>query len=402
MSRSRVGKPKFTRRELYEPEMLSRIVHKVGHEIGNPLTSVISLATVIERGTAEQNLIESDKLLSYAQSIAREAWRVTAITEKMVYLLSDREGTQGKCDLDKTIRKVLSKLRLRPEFQNVPVELELSTREAHLDDDLLAWVLTALLENAFLAQISEPEASPVSITSETADGRVRLGVRNSRSRPLDVDPSALFDPFQLENPNEKRLGLGLTVAAAIVERMGGQIELRESTTPEGVEIVSEISFSARVPAGPTRTDTQPMKAVERWQNRIAALKGPLQVFVVDDDSGVASAMEKILHFAFATRKDFSAKILRGPEFMELLTQEVPSGAILCDLNLGEVSGRHIFESLSRRLGVQPRNFAFITGDLARHEAAVYLASCGCPHLAKPFEPESLIELTVQLLEKGSC
>ena len=45
----RVGKPKFTKSDFRTPDKLSGFVHKIGHEVGNPLTSIISLASILHR-----------------------------------------------------------------------------------------------------------------------------------------------------------------------------------------------------------------------------------------------------------------------------------------------------------------------------------------------------------------
>ena len=45
----RSGKPPFLASELRAGETLSEIGHKFGHEVGNPLTAIISLASIVSR-----------------------------------------------------------------------------------------------------------------------------------------------------------------------------------------------------------------------------------------------------------------------------------------------------------------------------------------------------------------
>ena len=72
----RVGKGKFFSPSIRQGELLSDLIHKIGHEIGNPLTSIISLASIIERfggptAGAGQTTLEPEKLLSAMPSCTR-------------------------------------------------------------------------------------------------------------------------------------------------------------------------------------------------------------------------------------------------------------------------------------------------------------------------------------------
>src|SRR5262249_40647503 len=114
---TRLGKVKFDSLEALSPQVLSRLVHKFGHEVGNPLTSLISLASILERfptvqGSAQQGAV-GQKVPSYARSIISEAWRVSLLTEKLVLLLSDKHGSPSPCNIAKCIERTLSRMKTR-------------------------------------------------------------------------------------------------------------------------------------------------------------------------------------------------------------------------------------------------------------------------------------------------
>ena len=128
----RTGKPPLGRGELRSGELLSEIGHKFGHEVGNPLTAIISLASILGRTIpADKDSIDAlfsgqvtaapaapqtskaaapndvdrlklvlSRLPDYANSITQEAWRISALTETLVFLLSDRFNKQAESEAE--------------------------------------------------------------------------------------------------------------------------------------------------------------------------------------------------------------------------------------------------------------------------------------------------------------
>src|SRR5262245_24972844 len=104
---TRVGKVKLNFTDIRAEELLSHLIHKLGHEIGNPLTSIISLGTILERfsisAPGRGETLPPEKIASYASSIIDEAWRISSLTEKLVLTLSNRRGNPVASDLGKSI-----------------------------------------------------------------------------------------------------------------------------------------------------------------------------------------------------------------------------------------------------------------------------------------------------------
>ncbi|MCC6952582.1 MAG: hypothetical protein IT290_00540, partial [Deltaproteobacteria bacterium] len=149
----RVGKPKFVAADICSPERLSAMVHKFGHEVGNPLTSIISVATLLGRYAAQPEHLEAHigKFPEYTAAVCREAWRIAALTERLVLIHSDRKGEAAPTSLRRSLARAHETVKKHPPFEESHLEWRGQDATAYVDADLLHYQLVALLENAFQA-----------------------------------------------------------------------------------------------------------------------------------------------------------------------------------------------------------------------------------------------------------
>lgn len=248
---SRIGRPGFPAAEVRDGEILSQLIHKVGHEIGNPLTAIISLSTILERFPLDSS--SSDKLASYAASIIDEAWRISSLNERLVLLLSSRTGNVAPCDVGPLLTKALSKYKSRTKRKNFAIDMAPllpggSTVIA--DAEQLVQLFVELLSNAHQGMLYPDEdaghAMPsyrcgVTVTPE--DKFVEISVRNRIDGAVPFDLNDLFRPLVTKYEDRKHVGLGLTVAHSIVERLDGTIQVLEQIDENG----AAFTVSVRLP-----------------------------------------------------------------------------------------------------------------------------------------------------------
>ncbi|MCB0323381.1 MAG: hybrid sensor histidine kinase/response regulator [Bdellovibrionales bacterium] len=393
---TRAAKAKFSPELVGDREFLSVLIHKIGHEIGNPLTSIISLATIIDRFSApDAGGLDSEKAAAYARSIIKESWRVSALTEKLVLLLSNRRGAPTPCDVVGILPRALKKLRSRRGFDSDWVRI-VSRSEiplfAFCDSDQFLVAITELLENAFVAVGAKdfaddgepPDTPPIEVVLSGDRHRCIIEVcvpqPTASERPLDE----LFQPFVTAHADEKHLGLGLTVVAAIADRVGAELELEEQRLDDGYRFITRLQFPAH--EGVAAAKLAPA----------SALPSRLTILVVEDDESVASAVQKILTLELGRETKLSVICRNGEGALEYIANGEPLDVILCDLNLDGMSGRHILDTLYNDRPEAVERFVFLTGDSMRPETESYLQSCQRPFLHKPFEVDQLIETVRRL------
>lgn len=251
----RKGAPDFHPDEVRSGEALSNLMHKIGHEIGNPLTAIIALATIMERFQGEQSPSDApgsppyQKINSYSTSIIDEAWRISGLNEKVVLLLSTKPGNLGCCVITEVITKAAQKFKSRHKRKRIDVRLspspELSQPIVWADFEQLLVLFTEAITNAHQSFAYRSDDAPplppvVDVAIDRVDGFVRTTFSNLIEKPLPFPPEAVFSPGITELGDRKHVGLGLTVGWTVVHRFNGQIYASEIDTPEGLRFSLEI------------------------------------------------------------------------------------------------------------------------------------------------------------------
>lgn len=391
-------------------EPLSNLVHKLGHEIGNPLTAIISLSSILPRISLEAQQDAIAKLQDYANSITQEAWRISRLSEQLVLLLSTKSTNTSPCALDGVIEQAARRLRSRLPAQCDKLVIDIRGADhlpdISLDADQSVIMFSELLLNAWQASCAFHKSakdslapSPILVQFEHDATSVLVSICNRADKPCSENLEDLFLPLVTADSYGNKIGLGLSVALAVAERQGATLEIEERVSDDGIFFTAHV----RVPCETTPEEMlneDSYTPADAFGVPVDELPEKLAILVIEDEAMVASAMEKILELAFASKTNFSFSCIGGAEVAEYLENNASVDAILCDLNLGVTSGRRVFDLISERWPELSHRFAFLTGEKVRQETQKYLKSCGQPFLHKPFEPTDLVDLVLQLIKKG--
>ena len=245
------GKPAIDAKRLYSPEFLSDLIHLVNHDIGNPLTAIITLASLIERTGGTGGLsIPSDQLAGYGGSITRESWKIATISEHMVLLLSERSETTGEAKPHELLERAISRLEMRGQLSRLfidEVELRPSSMLCAVDTEQLQVVLSELLLNSKreideLIRRGADIERKIKISGSTGKGGYHLQIINPLAKPYPGDLSELFNPLVGLYRDEKCLGLGLTAAAITSAKFGLEISVDQAEDESGEHFIVNLYF----------------------------------------------------------------------------------------------------------------------------------------------------------------
>lgn len=200
-----------------------RFITDASHEIKTPL-AVIDAANEVQE-------IESGES-EWTQSIHEQVARLTALTERLVFLARMDEGSAGftmaSIDLSEAVNKVAAP------FKSVAVSggKRLSTSIAtgvrtHADAAAVAQVVELLLDNAtrYASEGSVIELSLCAVSHGKGKGAAELVVSNAVDELPEGDLDRLFDRFYRADASRSSKtggsGVGLSVVRAIAEAHGG-------------------------------------------------------------------------------------------------------------------------------------------------------------------------------------
>lgn len=217
-----------------------RFITDASHEIKTPL-AVIDAANEVQE-------IESGES-EWTQSIHEQVARLTALTERLVFLARMDEGSAGftmtSIDLSEAVDKAAAP------FESVAVSRgkRLSTSIAcgvrvHADAAAVAQVVELLLDNAtrYASEGSVIELSLRAVSRGKGKGGAELVVSNAVDELPEGDLDRLFDRFYRADVSRSSKtggsGVGLSVVRAIAEAHGG------SATVSGHD--HQIAFTVRL------------------------------------------------------------------------------------------------------------------------------------------------------------
>jgi len=85
-------------------------------------------------------------------------------------------------------------------------------------------------------------------------------------------------------------------------------------------------------------------------------------------------------------------MLGAKEALRLFGQDRAFDVVLCDLQMPEMSGSELYETVRQRWPELAQRFIFITGGACSQEARRFLESPGLAFIHKPFQVGELLEL----------
>jgi CheY-like chemotaxis protein len=363
---------------------LGTLAAGVGHEINNPLMSVLGNLEMaigdlrkIRREHGDIDFLELGEELRDAKEAGE---RVRNIVRDLKLFSRTDEETRGEVHVEKvmesSLRMVWNEIRHRAQlvrdFKPVPAVLANESR--------LGQVFLNLVINAAQA-IPEGRANQNEIrvaTSVAADGRVRIEVSDTGSGMTPEVIGRIFTPFFTTKPIGVGTGLGLAICHQLVTAVGGDITV-DSTPGRGTTFTVLLPPMA-VPHGVAASEAPPVRP---------SLIG--KVLVIDDDVMVATTIRRAL-------REHDVVALSDP--LEAIRQ-IDAGqrfdVILCDLMMPNITGMDVHAELMRRAPEMAERMVFITGGAFTEQAREFLEHR--PSVEKPVDLETLRALIINKLQE---
>jgi signal transduction histidine kinase/DNA-binding response OmpR family regulator len=362
----------------------------VAHEINNPASFVLAnleaLAELLQSSDnrpkadpkAAHKLGSSD-ILFEAMNIVQESKegmaRIHRIVRDLHAFSRVDEDTTPLTDVNAAVDSSLSMLRSELRYRT-HVERDLrSTRRVRASAARLGQVFLNLIMNAAHALAAgNPKRNRLYVRSYDDGDRVVVEVEdNGPGIPTEVMPR-IFESFFTTKPPELGTGLGLPISREIVCSAGGELTA-ESVPGRGA------LFRVRLPAAGEgvvgRPKTLPAhKAVQRRR-----------LLAVDDEALLLKAYRRMLMSHHDVETTLGAK-----EALRLFGQDRAFDVVLCDLQMPEMSGSELYETVRQRWPELAQRFIFITGGACSPEARRFLESPGLACIHKPFQVAELLEL----------
>lgn len=305
----------------------------LAHELRNPLAPIGNAATLLQHPR-----FDAAQAAGYGQMIERQSKAMAVLLDD---LLEVTRISTGKLQLKKKsvsveslLESAVESVREALESHGHQFQMTVNGGDVMLEADpiRLAQVLTNLLTNAI--KYSD-RGSAIGLCCEAAADHVRFVVTDEGIGLSQEQIAKIFEMFSQVSPDSDRskggLGIGLSVARALVEMHGGHI----TATSDGLN--KGCTFTATVPRDTTATAAVPAKPVEKTATAHAT---GYPVMVVDDNVDAAQTLAVLLHLdGYEVRTAHNAK-----NALEVACNFKPVACFL-DIGLPDMDGYE----LARRL-----------------------------------------------------
>lgn len=373
---------------------LGRLAAGVAHEINNPLAYVLGSVELIERAFSEIGVLHpgaarTEQIISDAQAALSNAKdgveRIRNVVKDLTTFSRAAPDSRHPVDieavLDSTLNLTWNELRHRVRivktFGRVPEVLG--------DEGRLAQVFVNLFLTASQA-VPDGRQGVLRISTASEGGNVAISVEDDGIGIAPEDLPYVFEPFFRTDGGGGAAGLGLAICRNVVTALGGTISV--TSVPEaGTRFTVTL-----LAAGADEASVEGKRARSRER-----VKSRARILIIDDEP----LLGQTLRFAFQDKHDVEVAA-SGREALERLAKDATYDLVLCDLMMPDVSGEHVYRSVSEHSPGLLRRFVFMTGGAFTERAQEFLAHFPGRQLEKPFNIDEVELLLSELSAAGAA
>jgi two-component system sensor histidine kinase RegB len=206
---------------------LATMAAGAAHELSTPLGTVALAAKELERALTRDDPVDGagrsgrSELAADARLIREQVGRCREILEQM----AQGAGTVGEgvasCTIDVLLDEALVGARGAPEVHRA-VPAELARIGLRLPPRAVSQALRSLITNA---QDASPPTSPVTISVTSDASALELEIRDRGAGMPGEILARIGEPFFTTKPPGRGMGLGLFLARAVLEAVGGSLDI---------------------------------------------------------------------------------------------------------------------------------------------------------------------------------
>lgn len=351
----------------------------LAHELRNPIAPIGNAASLLEKITA------AHPLLPKIQGVISR--QVTHMARLIDDLLDASRITSGKVSLEKSsiavnevLNRALEVVRSAIDQRRQQLTAEPLDTEMMVEGDLirLSQALSNILVNA---SKFTPEAGEIAVGMKQQGDAIHILVRDSG---IGIEPELLphvFDLFR-QGPrtlarSEGGLGIGLSVAKALVEMHGGRITVHSAGRNLGSEFTIVLPVAQPGPQGAAGTDAAPRPAS-------AACR---RILLIEDNPDTGATMQLLLELS-GHQVTVAHDGLSGVS----LAKDGSYDVILCDIGLPGLNGYGVIAQIRQHAGGRQPYAIAVSGYGQPEDRARAIDAGFDEYLVKPVKTETVLGL----------
>ena len=347
---------------------LAQAALAVAHQLRNPLGIMIGFAELLT-----QQLPDADRQ-NAAERLFQNGLRCKRVVENLLEFSNEFKGDLTTVNLQDIIPQLVKPMYTGNQQARITWKIEQQLCPIDCIPSQLARVFVDLLDNALQAS-----DGPVHFHTQLRDSMVVVRVRDfGPGIPCSLQ-ERIFHPFFTTQKSDGSLGLGLSLAKAVVDEHGGHIYLAENARVTGSE--AGATFIVELPLHGSSKTVYAAPA----QAGLEKMNGK-QILLVDDEKDLLDMLRTALQI-----KGFQVDVAENADSALKLLDAHNYDCVILDMRLpGQVSGRGIYEHILTYNSKLAQHTIFISADTLNRNTRQFLENAGRPYLEKPFMVQDLI------------
>ncbi len=353
----------------------SAFLANMSHEIRTPMNGILGFANLLK-----ESGLSGEKISKYIDIINRSGKRMLNIINDLIDISKIEAGQMEVHHSDVNINQIIEDqyhfFKQEVEQKGMQLQRHISLPDSlariNTDEEKLYAVLTNLIKNA----IKYSTEGKIHFGYTYEDQSLEFFVKDSGIGIPIHRQDAIFDRFvqaDIEDTKAKEgAGLGLAIAKAYVEMLGGNIRLR-SKELIGTTFYFTLPYEIAAPSFPTETEKPTSKKTVNLQ----------KILIVEDDETSS------LHLSL-TMKKIAKEIIyakSGKKAVEICKAHPEIELILMDIKLPEMDG-YTATKLIRKFNSNIIIIAQTAYALAGEKQKALDAGCN-GYLSKPIDTQAL-------------
>jgi PAS domain S-box-containing protein len=360
---------------------LGQMISGVAHELNTPLAIIKGYLELV---------LSRDPLPAQALKDLRKAADESSHAAKLVgnFLSFAREQprTRETTDLNRLVEAVADRYRLQTGAKPVRIELQLAPDlpATLADPDKLEQVVDNLISNARYAAARLDQPGLVRLTTELAEGTLRLLVEDDGPGVPEHLASKIFEPFFTTKPVGEGTGLGLSISHSIVSEHQGRL-YQQASRLGGACFVVELPWTrpvSQAPSSAAKVVPAPLPAATKRAGR------PAKVLIVDDEQPLADMLQQIVQYL-----GHEAVVCLSPLSALEALERSDFDVVFSDYRMPQMDGQQFFHRLQDLKPHLASRVVFLTGDVANEDTRAFLSSVKNATITKPFHLQ-MVETTI--------
>jgi len=363
----------------------------LSHELRSPLNPILGWAKLLQTGN-----FDAQKTKQALDIIERNAKQQTQLIDDLLDISKILRGklalTEAPVGLVSTIESALETIRLAAEAKNIQVKTTfgLSAPSVLGDAGRLQQIVLNLLSNSIKFT---PPGGKVEIRLTQVESEVQIQVQDTGKGITPDFLPYVFDSFRQEDGRTTRkfggLGLGLAIVRQLTELHGGRVYAESPGEGSGA------TFTVRLPLMQAhRLNPNVIPRSSGVCDNENLLRG-VRVLVVDDEKDMRDLLGAILEGSGArvqvATSAAEALVLVG-SFQPML--------LISDIGMPDMDGYELMRQIRKQAfhqGLQIPAIA-LTAYAMEHDRQQAFEAGFQRHLAKPIEPDILVQAVLGLIQ----